>query len=115
MEAMNALTKFYAFAKMSMTRDRRCGLPDHNNYSPLQGGIIAASAFTSIALGSYIGAWVSIIVLGVLFVLSENKESRHYYAEFLKLPSKVQKKWTIFSWILTAVLWIYILAMIFAS
>lgn len=111
---INALTKFYTFVKMSMSRDRRNGLPNHNNFSPIQGGIIVASAFTFITFGSYIGAWISLVVLGFLWVLLENKKSRLYYVEFLKLPSKVQKRWTIFSWVATAVLWIYIFALIIA-
>lgn len=111
---INALTKFYAFVKMSMSRDRHYGLPNHNNFSPIQGGIIVASAFTFITFGSYIGAWISLVVLGFLWLLLENKKSRLYYAEFLKLPSKVQKRWTIFSWVATAVLWIYIFALIVA-
>lgn len=111
--SINALTKFLAFVKMSMSRDRRYGLPNHNDYSPMQGGVMVACAFTFIASGSYAGAGVSLIVTGLLWVLSENKTARRYYAEFLKLPSKVQKRWSVCSWMATVVLWVYIFAMIF--
>jgi|GEM_PF-4295999 len=88
---INALTKFYAFVKMSMSRDRRNGLPNHNNFSPIQGGIIVASAFTFITFGSYIGAWISLVVLGFLWVLLENKNHDFIMLSFLNCLQRFKR------------------------
>lgn len=107
------IARLYAFMIMSMSRDRREGLPDHNCYSPLQGGILAASMLTFIISGSYIGALIMLLLLSVLFwSFFNNGKTRHYYSEFPKLPQKIQRKWTIASWVVTTILWIYIIILI---
>ena len=107
------IARLYAFMIMSMSRDRREDLPDHNCYSPLQGGILIASVLPFIVSGSYIGALIVFLLLSVLlWRFFNNRKTRYYYSEFLKLPQNVQRKWTIASWAVTTILWIYIITMI---
>ncbi|WP_285815697.1 hypothetical protein [Phocaeicola sartorii] len=110
---VSRIFRLYSFLIMSMTRDRHGGLPNHNSYSPLQGGILAASVLTFIVSRSYIGALIMLLLLSVLFwSFFNNGKTRHYYSEFLKLPQKIQRKWTIASWTVTTILWIYIVILI---
>lgn len=107
------ITRLYAFMIMSMTGDRHDGLPNHNSYSPLQGGILAASVLTFIVSRSYIGALIILLLLSVFFwSFFNNGKTQYYYSEFLKLPQKVQRKWTIASWTVTTILWIYFIILI---
>ena len=107
------IARLYAFMIMSMSRDRREGLPDHNCYSSLQGGILIASVLPFIVSGSYIGALIMFLLLSVsLWRFFNNRKTRYYYSEFLKLPQKVQRKWTIVSWTATTILWIYFIILI---
>lgn len=107
------IARLYAFMIMSMSRDRREGLPDHHCYSPLQGGILAASVLPFIVSWSYIGASIVFLLLSVsLWRFFNNRKTRYYYSEFLKLPQKIQRKWTIASWAVTTILWIYIIILI---
>lgn len=110
---VSRIFRLYSFLIMSMTRDRHDGLPNHNSYSPLQGGILAASVLTFIVSRSYIGALIMLLLLSVLFwSFFNNGKTRHYYSEFLKLPQKVQREWTIRSWTVTTILWIYVIILI---
>ena len=107
------IVRLYAFMIMSMSRDRREDLPNHNCYSPLQGGILTASVLPFIVSGSYIGALIVFLLVSVsLWRFFNNRKTRYYYSEFLKLPQKVQKKWTIVSWTATTILWIYFIILI---
>ena len=107
------IARLYAFMIMSMARDRREGLPDHHCYSPLQGGILTAGVMPFIVSGSYIGALMVLMLLSALFwCFFNNGKIRHYYSEFLKLPQKVQIKWKIASWVVTTILWIYVIILI---
>ena len=107
------IARLYAFMIMSMSRDRREGLSDHNCYSPLQGGILTASVLTFLLSRSYIGALIVLLLLSVLlWSFFNNGKTRYYYSEFLKLPQKVQRKWTIASWAVTTILWIYVIILI---
>ena len=107
------IARLYAFMIMSMSRDRREGLPDHHYYSPLQGGILTAGVMPFIVSGSYIGALIVLMLLSALFwCFFNNGKIRHYYSEFLKLPQKDQRKWTIASWVVTMILWIYVIILI---
>ena len=107
------IARLYAFMIMSMSRDRREGLPYHHCYSPLQGGILTASVLTFLISRSYIGALIVFLLLSVLlWSFFNNGKTRHYYSEFLKLPQKVQRKWTIASWAVSTILWIYIIKLI---
>ena len=107
------IARLYAFMIISMSRDRREGLPDHLCYSPLQGGILTAGVMPFIVSGSYIGALMVLMLLSALFLcFFNNGKIRHYYSEFLKLPQKVQRKWTIASWVVTTILWIYVIILI---
>lgn len=111
--AVNMIAKYYAFMIMSMTRDRRYGLPCHCDYSPLQGGILTTIVLTFIVSGSYACACISLLLLLVLFWrFLNNRNTRNYYSEFLKLPRKVQRTWTIVSWTITTMLWIYFILLI---
>ncbi len=110
---VSRIFKLYAFMIMSMSRDRHDGLPNHNSYSPLQGGILAASMLTFIVSRSYIGALFILLLLSVFFwSFFNNGKTQYYYSEFLKLPQKVQRKWTIASWTVTTILWIYFIILI---
>ena len=85
------IARLYAFMIMSMSRDRREGLPYHHCYSPLQGGILTAGVMPFIVSGSYIGVLMVLMLLSALFwCFFNNGKIRHYYSEFLKLPQKVQ-------------------------
>ena len=107
------IARLYAFMIMSMSRDRREGLPYHHCYSPLQGGILTAGVMPFIVSGSYIGALIVLMLLSALFwCFFNNGKIRHYYSEFLKLPQKDQRKWTIASWVVTMILWIYVIILI---
>ena len=107
------IARLYAFMIMSMSRHRYDGLPNHSSYSPLLGGILAASVLTFIISRSYIGALIMLLLLSVyLWYFFNSKKTRYYYSEFLKLPQKVQRKWTIASWAVTTILWIYIIILI---
>lgn len=107
------IARLYAFMIMSMSRDRREGLPYHHCYSLLQGGIFTAGVMPFIVSGSYIGALMVLMLLSALFwCFFNNGKIRHYYSEFLKLPQKVQRKWTIASWVVTTILWIYVIILI---
>ena len=107
------IAKLYAFMIMSMSRHRYDGLPNHSSYSPLQGGILAASVLPFIVSGSYIGVLIMFLLLSVsLWRFLNNRKTRYYYSEFLKLPQNVQRKWTIASWAVTTILWIYIIILI---
>ena len=107
------IARLYAFMIMSMSRDRREGLPYHHCYCPLQGGILTASVLTFLISKSYIGALIVFLLLSVLlWSFFNNGKTRYYYSEFLKLPQKVQRKWTIASWTATTILWIYIIILI---
>lgn len=107
------IARLYAFMIMSMSRDRREDLPDHNSYSPLQGSILMAGVMPFIVSGSYILALMMLMLLTVLFrSFFNNGKRRHYYSEFLKLPQKIQRKWTIASWVVTTILWIYSIILI---
>lgn len=107
------IARLYAFMIMSMSRHRNDGQPNHSSYSPLQGGILAASVLTFIISSSYIGALIMLLLLSVsLWYFFNSKKTRYYYSEFLKLPQKVQRKWTIASWAVTTILWIYIIILI---
>ena len=107
------IARLYAFMIMSMSRDRREGLPDHHYYSPLQGGILTASVLTFLISRSYIDALnVFMLLSALLWSFFNNGKTRYYYSEFLKLPQKVQRKWTIASWVVTTILWIYVIILI---
>ncbi len=107
------IARLYAFMIMSMSRDRREDLPNHNCYSPLQGGILTASVLPFIVSGSYIGALIVFLLLSVsLWRFFNNRKTRYYYSEFLKLPQNVQRKWTILSWTATTILWTYFIILI---
>lgn len=107
------IARLYAFMIMSMSRDRREDLPYHHCYSPLQGGILTAGVMPFIVSGSYIGALMVLMLLSALFwCFFNNGKIRHYYSEFLKLPQKIQRKWKIASWVVTTILWIYVIILI---
>lgn len=109
------IARLYAFMIMSMSRDRREGLPNHNSYSPLPGGVFMTGVLTFIVSGCYIGALMMLLLLSVLFWLFlNNRNTLYYYSEFLKLPQKVRRKWTIASWGVTAILWIYLIILLIA-
>ncbi len=107
------IARLYAFMILSMSRHRYDGLPNHSSFRPLQGGILTASVLPLIVSGSYIGASIAFLLLSVLlWSFFNNRKTRYYYSEFLKLPQKVQRKWTIASWAVTTILWIYIIILI---
>lgn len=107
------IARLYAFMIISMSRVRREDLPNFNSYSPLQVGILIAGVMPFIVSGSYILALMVLLLLTVLFrQFLNNRKTLYYYSEFLKLPQKIQIKWTIASWVVTTILWIYFIILI---
>lgn len=101
------IIKTHSFIKMAMTRDRSSGLPNEWNFGFFDSGIIMACIVSFNLLGSLY--WPALVLSALLLILLDGKISRRYYADFLKLPPKVQRKWKIASWSITIILWIYIM------
>lgn len=110
----NAVIRLRAFVIMSISRTRRYDLPDFWDYRPLDVGLYIAIIFSWIFLmKNFTMAWISLAILAILQFMVDGKRAERYYREFMNLPPAVRRKWTIWSWITTAALWIYVFCLLF--
>lgn len=110
----NVVIRFRAFVIMSMSRSRRCNLPDFWDYRPLDGGILMAVGFSWILLmKNFAMAWISLAILLIMQFMVDGKRAKRYYREFMNLPMTIRQKWAIGSWMATAALWIYVFSLLF--
>lgn len=109
----NAVIRFRAFFIMSISRDRRYGLPDIWTCRFLDGVVYMAILFSWIFLmKNFTMAWISLAILAILQFMVDGKRTKRYYREFMNLPLTARRKWTLGAWSVTVALWVYVIFLI---
>lgn len=57
-------------------------------------------------------AWISLAILVIMQFMVDGKRAKLYYREFMNLPMTIRQKWTLGAWMVTIVLWIYVILLI---